>query len=558
MKDFIIEEQIEKVVNPKTKEYLEEAISSYYNGNYRATVVVLYTTVIYDLLQKVSVLKCMYNDKGAKEIIDNIIKKQKDNPKSPEWEINLIEEICKKTKLISEVEKEELLYLKNQRNFAAHPIVTTDGEYEELELRNITKETASDLIRKAFEIVFLRDVILAKDLVCDIVADLNEFYNRVGIDGLKNYLNTKYYRRMTQSRKDALFKSLWKFVFVLKNKECDRDRKANYYGLLFLYEENKQHYQNIIKKDEDTYFGKMEVETIESWSEEVNKDISFAEIAYFKKMSRIVYLIKFIEQCPEMYNILNDHAKNILLQSINHMYSKDKVIDYNSELGKEQLKLEASTVFLSENVSNHFIMILEKTKNWWYALETDSLDAMLCQAEYRGNVEDFLRFLIKYCTGAVSYRQAGEIFPYICYYKEYLKKEHYYMILIGMNSNSQYYDNHFVNNWVEELKNMFFEKFKTELFSCKEEYYLYNRLFKRQHEKYDVEKLMLLIEQRANYFSVWNLQELIFDAFHHDNISEYLHTQSMSSYSNIIKTLENENDPNYNELYVRNFRKLFQ
>lgn len=558
MTDFIIEGQIEKVVNPKTKEYLEEVISSYYNGNYRATVVVLYTTVIYDLLQKVSVLKNMYNDKGAKEIIDNIINKQTANPKNPEWEVILIEDICKKTKLISDVEKEELLYLKNQRNFAAHPIVTTDGEYEELELRNITKETASDLIRKAFEIVFLRDAILAKDLVEDIVADLNEFYNRVGTDGLKNYLNTKYYRRMTQSRKDVLFKSLWKFVFVLKNTECDRDRKANYYGLLFLYEENKQHYHNIIKKDEDSYFGKMEVETIESWSEKINTDINFATIAYFQKMSRIVYLIKFIEQCPEIYNIFNSHAKNILLQSINHMYCKESNINYNSELGREQLKLEASTVFISQDVTNHFKMILEKTSDWWYVLETDNLDAMLCQTDYRGNVGEFLKFLLEYCAGANSYRQAADMFSYIRYYKEYLKIQHFYMILAGMNSNSQYYNNNFVNDWIEELKNMFFEKFKTELFTCEEEYYLYNRLFQKQYKNCDVEKLMLLIEQRANYFPIWSLQELIFEGLYQDKISEYLHTQSMSSYSNIIKTLENENEPNYKEWYVKKFRELFQ
>ena len=529
MTDFIIEEQIEKVVNPKTKEYLEEVISSYYNGNYRATVVVLYTTVIYDLLQKVSVLKSMYNDKGAKEILENIINKQKDNPKSPEWETNLIEEICKKTKLISEVEKEELIYLKNQRNFAAHPIISMDGEYEELELRSITKETANDLIRKAFEIVFLRDAILAKDLVEDIVADLNEFYNRVGIDGLKNYLNTKYYRRMIQSRKDALFKSLWKFVFVLKNEDCDRNRKANYYGFLFLYEENKQHFQNIMKKDEDTYFGKLEVETVGSWSGKSNKDINFATIAYFQELSRIIYFIKFIEQCPEMYNILNDHAKNILCQSIYHMYGKELDIDYNSELGREQLKLEASTVFLSEDVSNHFEMMLKKTQNWWYDLEKDNLDAMLCQAEYRGRVEAFLKFLIKYCTGAISYRQAVELFPYISSYKEYLKKEHYYMILVGMNSNSQYYDNHSVNKWIEELKNMYFDKFKIDLFSCKEEYYLYNRLFKKQHEEYDVQKVMSLIEERAHYFSVWTLKELIFEESYYEKISDYLHTQSVSS-----------------------------
>ena len=65
MQEFVLEEQIENVINKKTKKYLMEVISSYNNGNYRAAVVVLYTTVIYDLLQKLVALKEIYNDKGA-------------------------------------------------------------------------------------------------------------------------------------------------------------------------------------------------------------------------------------------------------------------------------------------------------------------------------------------------------------------------------------------------------------------------------------------------------------------------------------------------------------
>ena len=50
MKEFILEEEIEKVNNENSKEYLREVISSYNNGSYRSAIVVLYTTVIYDLL----------------------------------------------------------------------------------------------------------------------------------------------------------------------------------------------------------------------------------------------------------------------------------------------------------------------------------------------------------------------------------------------------------------------------------------------------------------------------------------------------------------------------
>ncbi len=235
MKEFILEEEIEKVNNENTKEYLREVISSYNNGSYRSAIVVLYTTVIYDLLQKLVVLRDIYNEDGAKDILNDIKKQQKANPKSPIWETNLIENVKKRTNLISAVEMEELLYLKAERNYAVHPIVNIDNENinKQLELKMITKETAKDLIRKAFEIVFLKDVIIAKKFIEDFCSNLAHFYDRVETDGLKDFLNNRYFRRMTQESKDQLFSSLWKLVFVINDTECNKNRESNYWGLVF-------------------------------------------------------------------------------------------------------------------------------------------------------------------------------------------------------------------------------------------------------------------------------------------------------------------------------------
>jgi hypothetical protein len=47
---FILEDEMENVVSPQTKEYLKEVVSSYNHGNYRSAIVVLYTVVIFDLI----------------------------------------------------------------------------------------------------------------------------------------------------------------------------------------------------------------------------------------------------------------------------------------------------------------------------------------------------------------------------------------------------------------------------------------------------------------------------------------------------------------------------
>ena len=314
MQGFILEEQLEKVVDVRTKTYLNEVVSCYNSGNYRGAVVVLYTTVIFDLLRKLKVLKDIYNDKGAEEIIANITKQQADEPKNPAWEGDLIEKVYNKTKLITLVEKEELLYIKTVRNYAAHPIVKIDSENDDLELKEITKETSKDLIRKAFEILFLRDAILAKEVTIEFCKDLNEFYNRVKTDGLEGFLKTKYFHRMTQKRKDDLFKALWKFVFVLTNNDCNNNRKSNFWGLLYLYNENKDHYKELVKSDENYYFGNLELETFKDWFEhdKSSKNYSYFDVARFNKTSRIINLIEFVVKAPDIYNIFNEHAKNII------------------------------------------------------------------------------------------------------------------------------------------------------------------------------------------------------------------------------------------------------
>lgn len=65
--------------------------------------------------------------------------------------------------MVSNEEYDELQNLKINRNYAAHPIVSlkADNTIDDYEMKSISRETAADMIRKAFEIVFLRDPVIA-------------------------------------------------------------------------------------------------------------------------------------------------------------------------------------------------------------------------------------------------------------------------------------------------------------------------------------------------------------------------------------------------------------
>lgn len=490
MKEFILEEKMEKVVNPRTKEYLAEVVSSYRNGNYRASVVVLYTTVIFDLMQKLITLKDIYDDKNAKKIYEDIKIKWKEKPSSSEWEEKLIGEIENKTCIISAVEKEELLHLKKERNYAAHPIMSGDNY---INLKHITKETAADLIRKAFEIVFLKDTILAKNINKEITADLKEYYSILREDRLEEYLRTKYFSKMTQPRKDALFKFLWKCVFILNDEEHQKNRYSHFLALSCLYKESKDHYLKLISDDEDAYLNKITYEIFESTFEQEDYKIIKGEMEEFQKSSRIINFIRFIEDYPEIYRYLNDYTKNILQASIKKMYTRVK------SLKKEQYRLEATAVFLSDDITTHFDELYRSYGNdlIFRSLSKSDLSIILHQAEYRGCVDEFKNFLMDYCLCARSFQEAENVFMYIELCKRFYTESDYRYILIKMDRNSQIYNNFYCNGWLTEIKVMYEENFGSKLISTNEERVLYPNLFRNiKPENYNIEKVLELIEKR--------------------------------------------------------------
>ena len=85
----------------KTKEYFQEIISSYDNGNYRSAMVMLYSTIVCDLLLKLKELSDVYNDKKAEKILKEVNEERKKKGNSA-WEWDLIESIRERTELLSD------------------------------------------------------------------------------------------------------------------------------------------------------------------------------------------------------------------------------------------------------------------------------------------------------------------------------------------------------------------------------------------------------------------------------------------------------------------------
>lgn len=90
--------EAEDIYFAKTREYFNEVLSNYANGNYRSAVVMLYSVAICDLLFKLQELADMYNDTVAVEILQEVEKCRNpgDNKSKSRWEKEFVDSITQK------------------------------------------------------------------------------------------------------------------------------------------------------------------------------------------------------------------------------------------------------------------------------------------------------------------------------------------------------------------------------------------------------------------------------------------------------------------------------
>ena len=226
--------EVEDIYFPKTREYFEEVLSSYTNGNYRSAIVMLYSIAICDILFKLQELKDMFDDPVADEILHEInkMRNEHDNKTKSKWEKELLESIYKRTELLNLEAYTNLNHLYDHRNFSAHPALN-----ENYELIMPSKETTIAHIKNILNSILIKPPIFIKNITNALTEDLKdkgEMY-RGRYKDLSVYLNKKYYSRMPESMKLATLKAFWKFCFCLPDdKDCMSNLRINRMALEIL------------------------------------------------------------------------------------------------------------------------------------------------------------------------------------------------------------------------------------------------------------------------------------------------------------------------------------
>jgi hypothetical protein len=278
MKDFSIDLASEKIHNGKTREYFKEILVSYHSRNYRATVVMLYSIVICDLIYKLQELKDVYSDEKAGDILKNLEKLRENNPKSPDWENELLIQVNQRTLLLDVATYENVKILQKHRHLCAHPVM--DKNYE---LYQPNRETTRAHLRNTLEEIFLRNPYLSKDIFKEMIVDIAEkksyFPPRFDNREFEQYLNTKYLDHSPKGTIEYIFKNLWKFSFRLNDEKSRENRDINYNAIYVVYKSNKNELSESINSNRSHY-------------------------SNIEKGVPCQFLISFISIFPELYELL--------------------------------------------------------------------------------------------------------------------------------------------------------------------------------------------------------------------------------------------------------------
>jgi hypothetical protein len=249
MSDYSIELAAERIVDPRTKRYFAEVYGCYASGHYRSAVVMLWSVVVTDILFKLDQLANAYADTTAQAILTEIGDLRKSNPKSPEWEAELINKVASRTDLIDAAEISFLQSLQAHRHLSAHPVMTSNDA-----LFSPNKETARAHVRNVLDGVLTKPPIMSRKIFDTFIEDVEQVASlRLGPGEMNKYLQAKYFRHFSLATFAHIFKSLWRVSFRSTDARCEANRNVNAQTLEIVFAKHRVELAPMISTERDWF-----------------------------------------------------------------------------------------------------------------------------------------------------------------------------------------------------------------------------------------------------------------------------------------------------------------
>lgn len=386
----------EDIYFAKTKEYFNEVLSNYANGNYRSAVVMLYSVAICDLLFKLQELADMYNDSVAVEILKEVEKCRNpgDNKSKPRWEKEFIDDIYRKTELLDLESYTNLNHLYDNRNFSAHPALN-----DRYELISPSKETTIALIKNVLGEILIKPSIFVKNVTDMLLEDLSEKKSlyREEPEKLHEYLRRKYFDRMSVPMKKSTFRSLWKLCFCLPDdEECQRNLPINRKAMEFLF------------SDTDGLIDFMK------------SDSMFAKTS--PDDNCVMQLCILLAHYPQIYSVLSDDTK-LQISALISKNNTARIISW----------------FLSSNKSAHIQRMIDSS--FFGDVDEGIINFVSSQYELSGDLSCFINYCIEYFGNSSSFDGANERYEIaIRPMLSKMSRDQFLRLIFVVNENDQIYN----------------------------------------------------------------------------------------------------------------------
>ena len=395
MKDFSIDVEAENIFDQRTREYFQEVLGSFVNGNYRSAVVMLWSVVVADLIYKLQELRDIHADPAAVSILASVEQKQQSNPNSPEWEIFLLDQVNEKLELFETADYQHIVNVQKLRHLSAHPVLTATNL-----LFAPNRETARACIRNALEAVLLKPPIFSKKIVSAIVVDVAAKKALLPDDvSLKQYLEAKYFRSLRLAVEHELIKALWKFCFRVANTETDAHRDVNLRVLKLLHSRRPAEFKQLVNN----------------------------HVAYFSDIAAsgppLACMVDFLSTCPAIYSALSAAAKVPL-----------------SAFVKPDINLLAIAFFLFETKCDLIQLLLSKDYAYLKDMTDSTWERFLALAQECGLIQEAYSVGIRIYVKSINFDNADINFPkFIASQVEEYDKQRLEELLTGIESNDQTY-----------------------------------------------------------------------------------------------------------------------
>lgn len=384
----------DEIYSRKTREYFDEVLSSYSNGNYRSAIVMLYSVTIFDLMSKLKELSDKYSDEKSRKLLDKINKSRLENGKSKSsWEKELVDSLYNDTEFLNLEQYTQLNHLYEYRNFCAHPALTEDNE-----LITPSKEITIANIKIILENILIKPPIFIKDIFDSLTEDLeskaDEFEGLKEYEYLKNYLINKYFLRMNDNMIKKIFESLWKITFISKDQRCQKNRRINRKAISVLFEYKKSILDDLLKGDDS---------------------LNVMEFADDESVKEMVFLLS---DFPKIYNYLSE-------------YNKRKIVDFV----KSNESLRIISWFMEETKEDHLKSLYEEKDIVHYR---KYMEYLIYKYENEGLENELLELFIHLFDKSSSYDYTDIVYDeYIKPRLEKFSKEQAVRIISSVNSNPQ-------------------------------------------------------------------------------------------------------------------------